>query len=383
VRVLFSSTRGIGHLGPLIPFARACADAGEDVRVALPHQGRALVEAAGLPFAGFGDPPEAELGPVFGRAMGFMAAGDNEAGDRLVVGEVFGRIDTEAALPELGVLFAEHRPDVVVRDAAEFASALLAERHAIPHARVAIGLAGTERLMVEWAAEALAPHGERLGLRVDPAAAIAASPLLTTSPASLDGPAAQAFDVVRRFREVAPAATGGPADGRVVYVSFGSVAPTMGFFPDLYRAAIDAVAPLGADVLVTVGRDADPAALGPLPAGVRVERWVPQAEVMRRAAAMVGHGGFGSTRAALVGGVPMAVLPLFADQFANAERVEVLGAGLAVLGGPPAAPRLGEAVGRLLAEPAFARRAQDVAREAAALPPVAEAVAALRELAAG
>ena len=80
---------------------------------------------------------------------------------------------------------------------------------------------------------------------------------------------------------------------------------------------------------MTVGETADPAALGPLPAHVRAERWIPQAEVFAEADAMVGHGGFGTTMGALLAGVPQVVVPLFADQPYNAARVADLGAGLA------------------------------------------------------
>ena len=83
-------------------------------------------------------------------------------------------------------------------------------------------------------------------------------------------------------------------------------------------------------LLVTVGRDRDPAELGPLPANVRVERWVPQADLMPHVAAMVCHGGSGTVTMGLAGGVPMAVVPLFADQPWNAERVDALGAGIAL-----------------------------------------------------
>ena len=91
-----------------------------------------------------------------------------------------------------------------------------------------------------------------------------------------------------------------------------------------------------ARVLVTVGRHADPAELGPLPANVHVERWVAQASVMPHAAAMVAHGGAGTTLAALAAGVPLVLLPLSADQPINARRVAELGAGLALDGGSAA-----------------------------------------------
>ena len=90
-------------------------------------------------------------------------------------------------------------------------------------------------------------------------------------------------------------------------------------------------------MLVTVGDQRDPADLGPLPAAVRVERWVSQAERMPHTAVMVGHGGSGSALSALAAGVPMALVPFFADQHFNAGRLAELGAAIA-LGDGPASP---------------------------------------------
>jgi hypothetical protein len=51
----------------------------------------------------------------------------------------------------------------------------------------------------------------------------------------------------------------------------------------------------------------------------------------------VGHGGFGTTMAALAHGVPMVVVPLFAiDQHYNAAAVARAGAGVALGEGPGA-----------------------------------------------
>jgi UDP:flavonoid glycosyltransferase YjiC (YdhE family) len=70
-------------------------------------------------------------------------------------------------------------------------------------------------------------------------------------------------------------------------------------------------------------------------------------------------------------------VPGFADQLRNGERVAALGAGIALE--PEAPSGLGEAVRRLLDEPSYARVAQRVAAEVAALPAVDEAPAALRD----
>ena len=86
-------------------------------------------------------------------------------------------------------------------------------------------------------------------------------------------------------------------------------------------AAVDALADAPVRVLLTVGTEVDPADLGAVPANVHVEPWVPQGAVMAHASAMVGHGGSGSTLAAMAAGMPLAVVPLFADQPENADRV--------------------------------------------------------------
>jgi UDP:flavonoid glycosyltransferase YjiC (YdhE family) len=381
-RILVSTTRGAGHFGPLLPFAAACRHAGAEVLVAGPRSAGPMADAAGLPFTGFADPPEEECGPIFARTPHLSS----DEANALVVTEIFGRIDTRAALPGLAPVFEGWRPDVVLRDPAEYASAL-AERHAIPQARVAVGLGALEEIALGWASEPLSSIRAELGLDPDPAlSTVRSSPYLSVVPASVEHPALPAPPATHRYRvpsddETSVLPDWWPGrDGPIVYVSFGSVAPTMGFFPGLYRAAIDALADLEARVLVTTGLDADPAALGTLPHSVHVERWVSQRAVMSHAAAAVVHGGFGSTSRAILSGVPLAVLPLFADQPHNARRVEELGAGIALAGGPAAAGELGDAVRRLLADDRFAASAGRIAAEARALPPLDEAVGLLRGL---
>jgi MGT family glycosyltransferase len=165
----------------------------------------------------------------------------------------------------------------------------------------------------------------------------------------------------------------------LVYLSFGSAAAGNGFFPDLYRDAAEALRELDANVLLTLGTQVDPAALGPVPENVHVERWVPQGQVMPQAAAMIGHGGSGSTLAAMAAGVPMALIPLFADQPQNAHRVARLGAGVALDG----VDGLAGIVRRLLDDPRYWLAAQRVHSEIASLAPVEHVVPLLRDLAQG
>jgi UDP:flavonoid glycosyltransferase YjiC (YdhE family) len=180
-----------------------------------------------------------------------------------------------------------------------------------------------------------------------------------------------------------------------VYVSFGSVTAQTGLFPGVYAAVLEQLAALPLRVLMTVGTGGDPAALGPLPPSVHVERWWPQADVLPHAALVVGHGGFGTTQAALVAGVPQVVLPLFSfDQFANAERVEAVGVGRAVVDpraadlpssavfprGPAAVSRLGEAVVDVLHDAERRDRARALAAGVHRLPTTGDVVGTLPEL---
>src|SRR6202012_1799180 len=65
---------------------------------------------------------------------------------------------------------------------------------------------------------------------------------------------------------------------------------------------------------------------GVLP-GRRCRAYVPLRALLPRCAALVHHGGIGTTAEALRAGVPQVIVPLAFDQFDNAARVRALGAG--------------------------------------------------------
>lgn len=178
-------------------------------------------------------------------------------------------------------------------------------------------------------------------------------------------------------------------------MTFGSVAASVGFFPTFYATAVEQLRELPVRVLLTLGEAGDAAALGALPANVHVERWWPQRDVLAQAAVVIGHGGFGTTQAALVSAVPQVVIPLFSfDQFANAERVEAVGVGVALVDegaaerragdvvprGPQAVKRLAEAVAGLLQDEAVRAGSRRLSAEIRLLPPASECVAALEAM---
>ena len=201
VRVLISTTANEGHFGPLLPLARALAEAGHDLRVAAPGSFGAAVERAGLLHVPFGDAPPELIGPVMGRlpTLSFDDA------NLTVLREVFGRIDAQAAFPAVSAAIEAWRPDVVVREPAEFGSLAAAVRAGVPHLQVAIGMTEMSRLFVDVTTEPLTELARCAGV---PGAALvdaaAAEPVLTSVPEVLDRAGDDAYDassVIFRYRD--------------------------------------------------------------------------------------------------------------------------------------------------------------------------------------
>ena len=284
--------------------------------------------APGCAFAAVGEPSAAHAE----RAWAPVWSPETSPGMAAVVQDLFIGLHARLALPSMLALVETWRPDVVVRETLEFASALAAERRGVPQVRVGVHLdsdTDADPRLLGVATPALDALRPSLGLAPDPeATAIRESPVLTLAPASTSGAAtALRFrDTTRRAGASSCPRWGDPA-APLVYVSFGSEAAASHHFPGVYRRAAEALAALPVRVLLTIGDRRDPAELGTLPPSVRVERWMPQAGVMAHASAMVGHGGSGSTLMALAAGVPLALVPLFVDGPTNARRVAELGAG--------------------------------------------------------
>jgi hypothetical protein len=284
MRVLVTSTRGAGHRLPLVPFEEALEERGDEVR--------RLAD----------EPPRDERWEAFPRMS-------REEQAIFANREWFGRICAAAMLPSVEDACDEWRPDLILREPCEFASAIAAHRRSIPFVTVACS-----RADVEWGSlELVAPV-----LPDDVVAALRAAPYLSRFPASLDR---SPFPDTRRYAEPLPPLS----RGSLVYATFGSVAAGIGFDP--YRALLDAVAGLPVRVLLTTAADID---LGRVPENVTVERWVPQSEALERASLVVCHGGSGTVLGALAAAIPLVIMPLFADQFANARALEAAGAAAVV-----------------------------------------------------
>ena len=372
MRVICASTAGAGHFSPLVPWIEHLLGAGHEVLVVGPP---ALgTAAARWEFRSGGTADPAEVGAIMGRAMSMR---QEDVAD-MVIGEVFTRLNSGALVPSMRSAIAEFRPDVVLRDPAEFGSALCAAEAGIRQVRIGHGLGSGEATLLRHARPILE---EWSGGLTD---VVAASAYFTRFPESVD-PAI--FPATRRYQE-------GPAlwDLRTregeevgfVYVTLGTVTPTIPILLPWYSVLLEAIEGLPVSALMTVGRSLEPSSLGSVPPNIEVTQWADQRAAMVRAAAVVHHGGSGTVLSSLECGCPQLVVPLFADQGENAAMVERAGLGLAVpdqaSGGPAAvrepkpddAHRIHEALQRLLAADAMRGRSQEVAHQMSKLPTLAD-----------
>lgn len=376
MRVLAAcSLGGAGHLNPLLPFLSAARRRGFETLVVGPPALDEMVERAGFAFRAGGEPPEEEVAPIRERLALSPPLEASVLGNR----ELFGRLATRAMLPAMERTCHEWRPDLVLRDPCEYASAVVAARSGITTAQVAISLAQAEAGSIAVAAPALEEY--RTGLAEE----LNASPYLTRFPASIDP---SPFPITVRFRELGPEVSRPLPDwwdgsaAPFVYMTFGTVLGYMSIGAGVYRTALKVAQSLSVRALLTVGHRFDLSDLGPVPANVHVEAWVDQADVLHRADSVVCHGGSGTVFGAMAAGVPVVVTPLFADQFENGRRIAAAGAGLVVEAEQTGtagirlpiteddAPSIAEAVEAVLREPSYRAHARRIAAEIAATPTV-------------
>jgi UDP:flavonoid glycosyltransferase YjiC (YdhE family) len=88
-----------------------------------------------------------------------------------------------------------------------------------------------------------------------------------------------------------------------------------------------------------------------LPASVRHFAYVPFSQILPRSAALVHHGGIGTTAQGLAAGIPQLVVPMAHDQPDNAERLKRLGVGGSLVPKRFNGRNAAEALGRLLGDP--------------------------------
>jgi UDP:flavonoid glycosyltransferase YjiC (YdhE family) len=380
VRLLFTFAGGSGHFEPLVPIARASAEAGHSVAFAGQPVMIPVIEAAGFTAFATGG---ATLSGTSERLP--LLKLDLEREDRDLREGFATRLARERAAAILA-LCAAWRPDLLVCDEIDFGAVVAAERLGLPHATVLVIAAGSfvrKYVVGEPLNELRAEHG----LPPDPDLAMLSRYLvLSPFPPSYRDPAfplpATAHAIrpltIDRAQNDAASSWSALPDAPTVYFTLGTVFNVES--GDLFERVLAGLRVLPINVIATVGRELDPAEFGPQPSNIHIEQYIPQLAVLPHCDMVVSHGGSGSVMGALAHGLPMVLLPIGADQPLNAARCGELGVArvLDALEATPEAVRA--AVSAVLEDPAYRRAAERLRDEIAALPEPRHAVGLLERL---
>jgi UDP:flavonoid glycosyltransferase YjiC (YdhE family) len=368
-------------------------NAGHDVAFACPKSLCLQVETSG--FKAF--PTEDDTGPDPEREAVMLRSQQATPGAaRAIIGaEFFVGIGTRRALPEMIAVVERWKPDLIVRDEYELAGAIAAERLGLPHAMVQVTFPSDWRNRPDFA-NAVRGHLETLrlenGLPPDPELQMLYRHLVlsfdppffldpnTPAPLGTQYLRSDLFD--QSGDEALPEWLTRPYSRPLMYVTLGTEAPKIPvIFPAAYHAILAGLRGEPGTVALTVGRDRDPMELGSQPESVHIERYIPQSLLLPHCDLVITHGGHNTVLAALKLGLPMVVVPLFADQTSNAARVEALGAGRVIPGSSLTPDALREAVRDVLQDGRYRDTALRLRDEMHAMPGLEHGVRLLEQLA--
>jgi UDP:flavonoid glycosyltransferase YjiC (YdhE family) len=372
LRVLVAAFGDAGHVFPAIALGKALVGRGHEVVIETWEERRQAVEGEGLGFAA------AEEYRMFPPPDPNSEEGQHAA---------------EAALALLPLL-EEFRPHVVVSDILTLAPTLAAERAGIPLATLiphiypvvqpglpffAIGLRpprtrlgrgvwhyGHDRALrvgLEQGRRDLNIQRQRLGLPpidrfhggISPDLALVATypqleyPRQWPTGVEITGP--MTYEMPHPEIELPP------GDDPLVLV-----APSTAHDSDnhLVRTALAALADEPVRVVATTNRVAPQHPIE-VPANAVLVEWLSYSQLMTAASLVISHGGHGTVARALGAGTPVLVCPIIGDMSETAMRVAWAGAGLSLPWRLCRPAPLRWSVQRLLNEPKFAAKAEEIA----------------------
>ncbi len=422
-RFLIGTVPAVGHVNPLLPIAQQLVQRGHDVRWYTGQRFQPRIAATGaryLPMSAAIDFDDRDIDATFPGRKGLRGLAQFKWDIKhLFLDAAIGQVQ------DLTAILRTFPADVLLADAAFTGAALLRTPKELPWAVVnpsaltinsrdtapfGLGLHGSTTMLGRIRNRALAwlvdhvlfrdvrVHANtvraRLGL---PPAATSVFDQATSPYLMLQG-TTPAFEYPRsdlppQVHFVGPFLPTPPADwtappwwddlnaGRpVVHVTQGTIATEVGM---LIQPTVQALA--AEDVLVvatTGGKPVADMALGPLPANVRIESFIPHHYLLPHVDVMITNGGYNGVLIALAHGVPLVAAGRTEEKPEVCARIAWAGVGLDLKTDRPAPARLQAAIKQILDNPAYRRRARAIAADFAQHNAPMEASMLLEQLAA-
>ncbi|MEO8288102.1 MAG: glycosyltransferase [Chloroflexota bacterium] len=383
MRVLFTSQPGFGHWHPLVPVAQALEEAGHEVAFATLPKFSSTIAAGGFrAFPAGADETAEELKERKAKQVSL----EQFEQARFMWTDVFAGTRAESSMPDLMAIAQEWQPDLIVRDMIEFGGYIVAESLQLPHAAFHVAAFRPQLHM------AIRPQISHLrasaGLPPDPNLdTLYRYLLLSPFPPSFQDPAAPFPPTTHAIRHIGFNSSTGEQlpdwvrdlpEQPTVYVTLGTVFNKM---KNIWQAVLEGLAGEPINLILTIGHDGDPAEFGPQPANVHIERYIPQSLLLPYCNLVITHGGSGTTKDALTHGLPMVIIPVAADQYANAARSAALGVARVVPSDMRTPEAIRAAAREVLGNSLYRQNAERLRDEIAALPGMEYAVSLLEQLA--
>ncbi|MFF7702916.1 nucleotide disphospho-sugar-binding domain-containing protein [Streptomyces lydicus] len=389
MRALFMFLSGFSHISPSIPLAWALRSAGHEVLYTGTGERTRVVAESGLSMADTA--PESDVEAVLVNRPGtqhrtpgetqeesdriahlsgmFDPAKIIDARDAARIAETFAGF---AALTLDGDLEIARRwrPDVIIHEPSHIGAPLVATRLGIPRVQLEIHLQGVDRFFHPQFTRWLAAHHGVPAVE-PPAVALGMAPPSVVPPEPTARPMRY---LPHNGGGILPDWVTRPAGRPRVCLTLGTVVPGVEGVGHLKRVVHEA-ARSGAEIVLAVG-DSDLSALGDLPANVRPTGWIPLHELLPTCAAVVHHGGDGTTFTALARGVPQLIVPHGNEQLLNTKAVAGRGVGIGVELDAFTTGHLSA----LLDDAAYRAAAEEVRTEIEAMPAPADTVPSLVRL---
>ncbi|MCR9108703.1 glycosyltransferase [Marivita sp. XM-24bin2] len=374
--ILVTSNFLVSHFMPLLPITQALKKTGHDVRVAAVSELGPEISKRGLDHLVMTQCSEQAFDDLKHRVQ--MVPREDTG--KFFMSHFFMDLAPRSAIPGLLEELELWRPDLILRESTEFAGLIAAKRLNIRHVRFEIVNGESEESIASNYTAEIDALLSSVSLPASKDGYIRDELAFSAHPGVLD-------DTVRintrppyRFRNSAAART--PVTDRpdwlpdqdtpLIYMTFGTVTANEGRSRQIFDASVKAVADLPITVLVTTGKDAPPDLIENVPDNVVVRDFVDQAEVLAFAEVMVCHGGSGTVLGGLEAGVPMIIVPMFADQPDNARCLEAVGLSTTIH--EHEVEVLGAKILDILGDPKRKRAAKEAADNFAKLPTLADAV---------
>ncbi|MEO1352711.1 MAG: nucleotide disphospho-sugar-binding domain-containing protein, partial [Cyanobacteria bacterium J06635_15] len=140
----------------------------------------------------------------------------------------------------------------------------------------------------------------------------------------------------------------------LIYTSMGTVQNQLLW---IFQKIAEACVGLDAQLVIALGREADPDALPKLSGNPIVVSYAPQLELLKKASLTITHAGLNTTLESLSNGVPLVAIPITNDQPGVAARIAWTGTGEVIPLNQLTAEKLRSAIARVFTEDSYQKNA--------------------------